>query len=68
MISKYGAPLFKAMGPTGASFLAVKKMSLLADKGILDLRCERPQAEVKLPLFTLNSHIKTELVKKLMFR
>ena len=31
MISKYGPPLSKAMGPMGASFLAVKIMSLLAD-------------------------------------
>ena len=36
MISKYGAPLSRAMGLTGASFLAVKKMSLvLADNCLI---------------------------------
>ena len=28
MISKYGAPLSNAVGPTGAFFLAVKKVSI----------------------------------------
>ena len=75
MISKYGSTLSKAMGPMGSSFLAVKKRSLLADNWLiptyvilLDLTCETPQAERKLPLFTLNSHTKPELVKTLMFR
>ena len=72
MISKYGPPLSKAVGPVGASFLVVKKVTLYQYLPIIDryyplvlsadillgLRCEMPQAEVNFLLFTSNSHKK----------
>ena len=56
---------FQGNGSDGRILFSCEKMSLLADNGILlDLRCETPQAKVKLPLFTINSHTKTELRQK----